>query len=302
MYVAICKLQRLRLTRIDQVVPGDSAIIGDPHENRETIHGDHINMVKFSRKEDSGYKKVLNSIEMLLERLGEDSVNPSKRSVWILPTHYKILIIPLKGKTFYSVPPFRVPHFVRRDTLYTRLQKLFESATTTSIPLIVVLIGMGGAGKTQLALEYCRRMKASRRLGAIFWLDASSRNALYSSMETAAKKLLPDRVFDNPDAAVASVYDVLSRWSERWLLVFDNLDNPEDLSGILDFFPASHRGSILITSRHGGTGELGQSIKVDRMEKCEGLQLLLRSSVVAIDELEAAQEIFSLLGRLPSAL
>jgi len=31
-------------------------------------------MVKFSTKDDSGYKKVLNSIEMLLERLGEDSV------------------------------------------------------------------------------------------------------------------------------------------------------------------------------------------------------------------------------------
>ena len=44
-------------------------------------------------------------------------------------------------------------------------------------------------------------------------------------METAAKHLLPDRVFDNADAPVASVKDVLSRWSERWLLVFDNLDN-----------------------------------------------------------------------------
>src|SRR5258708_10949642 len=233
MYVAICKLQRLRLTRIDQVVPGDSAIIGDPHENRETIHGDHINMVKFSRKEDSGYKKVLNSIEMLLERLGEDSVNPSKRSVWILPTRYKILIIPLKGKTFYSIPPFRVPHFVLRDTLYARLQKLFDCVTTTSTPLIVVLIGMGGAGKTQLGLEYCRRMKASRRLEAKFWVDASSRNMLCSSMETAAKQLLPDRVFDNADAAVASVKDVLSRWIDRWLLGFNNLDNPEDFQWII---------------------------------------------------------------------
>jgi len=181
---------------------------------------------------------------------------------------------------------------------------LFDSATMTSTPtpLIVVLIGMGGAGKTQLALEYCRRMKASRRLGAIFWLDASSCNTLYSLMETAAKQLLPDRVFDNADAAVASVNDFLSRWSERWLLVFDNLDNPEDLPGILDFFPSSHRGSILITSRHADSKELGQSIDLDRMEKEEGLQLLLRSSVVDTDELEAAEEILNLLGNLPLAI
>jgi hypothetical protein len=179
---------------------------------------------------------------------------------------------------------------------------LFDSANTTSTPLIVVLIGMGGAGKTQLALEYCQRMKDERRLRAIFWLDASSRNTLYSSMETAAKQLLPDRVFDNPDAAVALVNDVLSSWGERWLLVFDNLDDPEDLPGILSFFPASHRGSILITSCHAGSKELGQSIELDRMERKEGLQLLLRSSVVDTDELDAAEQILSLLGNLPLAI
>jgi len=71
----------LVLTRVGQVVPGNSAIIGDPHENRGTIHGNHISMVKFSTKDDSGYKKVLNAIEMLLEGLGEDSLPPSKRSM-----------------------------------------------------------------------------------------------------------------------------------------------------------------------------------------------------------------------------
>jgi tetratricopeptide (TPR) repeat protein len=121
-------------------------------------------------------------------------------------------------------------------------------------------------------------------------------------METAAKQLLPDRVFDNPDAAVALVNDVLSSWSERWLLVFDNLDNPEDLPGILSFFPASHSGSILITSRHAGSKELGQSIELDRMERKEGLRLLLRSSAVDADELDAAEQILSLLGHLPLAI
>jgi len=60
------------VTRIGQVVPGDSAIIGDPRESRGTIHGDHISMVKFSTRDDPGYKKVLYSIEMLLEGFEED--------------------------------------------------------------------------------------------------------------------------------------------------------------------------------------------------------------------------------------
>ena len=71
------------------------------------------------------------------------------------------------------------------------------------------------------------------------------------------------------------------------------------MSGILDFFLTSHRGSILITSRYAGSKELGQSIDLDRMEKEEGLQLLLRSSVVDTDELEAAEETLNLLGNLP---
>jgi len=158
---------------------------------------------------------------------------------------------------------------------------------------------MGGAGKTQLALEYCRRMKDTGNFRAIFWLDASSLHTLYSSMEAAAKHLLPDRVHDNPDAAVASVNDVLSTWSERWLLVFDGLDNPEDLPGILSFVPASHHGSILITSRLAASKKLGQSIELDFMEKEEGLQLLLGSSR---EDTDAAEEILSLLGNLPLAI
>ena len=62
-------------------MPGDSAIIGDSRENRGTIHGDHISMVKFSTKDDLGYEKIVYSIEMLLEELGEDSLTAHKQSV-----------------------------------------------------------------------------------------------------------------------------------------------------------------------------------------------------------------------------
>jgi len=72
----------LGLTHIEQIVPGESAIIGDGRENRSTIHGDHISMVKFSTKDDPGYKKVLNSIETLLEGLGDDSLTPKQQGVY----------------------------------------------------------------------------------------------------------------------------------------------------------------------------------------------------------------------------
>ena len=86
MYVA-----SIGVTRIDQIVPGDSAIIGDPRENRGTIQGDHISMVKFSTKDDPGYKKVLYSIEMLLEGLEENSL--SKQSEWKFMHYLHLLIL-----------------------------------------------------------------------------------------------------------------------------------------------------------------------------------------------------------------
>jgi tetratricopeptide (TPR) repeat protein len=191
---------------------------------------------------------------------------------------------------------------VARNTLLSHLEKLFEKPTTST--LIVVLLGMGGAGKTQLALEYCRRIKDSGKYQAIFWLDASSRNALYSSMEVIAKHLLPERVLDsdNPDSTVALVRNVLTSWSDGWLMVFDNLDNPSELQDIRKFIPQTGYGYVLVTSRYTGSKELGWPIELNHMEEEEGLQLLLHCSEVDAEELAAAKQILKQLGYLPLAI
>jgi tetratricopeptide (TPR) repeat protein len=159
---------------------------------------------------------------------------------------------------------------------------------------------MGGVGKTQLALEYCLRMKESGYFRGIFWLDGSSRNSLYRAMEVIAKLLSPGQVFDDPDDAVASVRDILSKWNERWLMVIDNFDDPSDLQDIPNFFPDGRCGSILITSRYSGSKELGHALDVDRMEKSEGLELL--QSPEEPEELAAAEEILTRLGYLALAI
>ena len=64
--------------------------------------------------------------------------------------------------TCYDVPSLQVLHFVNRKALLVRLETNFSpSREVTSSSTIVVLLGMGGAGKTQLALEYCRHVKNS---------------------------------------------------------------------------------------------------------------------------------------------
>jgi hypothetical protein len=65
-------------------VYGDSAIIGDAHEIRGSIHADHFGMVKFASRRDSEYRKVLYAIEMQLEGLDDDQPGPISQSVLMI--------------------------------------------------------------------------------------------------------------------------------------------------------------------------------------------------------------------------
>ena len=112
--------------------------------------------------------------------------------------------------TIYEVPSHQVSNYVERKVLFARLEELLERCGTSSLERIVVLLGMGGVGKTQLALRYCRSAKRLLKFRAILWLDACSRNALYLSMEAIGKRLLPGRIVDNPREAVPLVTSFLS--------------------------------------------------------------------------------------------
>ena len=95
---------------------------------------------------------------------------------------------------------------------------------------------------------------------------------------------------------------MLSGWSDTWLLVFDNLDNPSYFHDIITFFPQSCWGCILVTSHFAGAKELDSVIVLDCMEKDEGLQLLLQGSQEDSTELVATEEILMKLGYLPLAI
>ena len=56
-------------------------MIYDAHENHDTIHADHIGIAKFSSRDDNQYRKVLNAIENLLEKLTEDELARGKHSM-----------------------------------------------------------------------------------------------------------------------------------------------------------------------------------------------------------------------------
>ena len=144
-------------------------------------------------------------------------------------------------------------------------------------------------------------MKYNGRFRGIFWLDASSRNALENSMIAISKLLLPDRIVDNPREGVKLVRRTLSDWADPWLLVFDNYDNPSYFRNIMHFFP-SISGSTLFTSRSAASKELREVIEIVQIEKDEGQKLLLHSSHADAKDVDVIEKILARLEHLLLAI
>ena len=132
-----------------------------------------------------------------------------------------------------------------------------QSASKSEEQLLSYAIcGLGGIGKTELAVEYAYSRKG--KFEAIFWLAADDAKILASDFAHIAQRLgLEDDSSDfaaSRDIALGWLSQPLRKTSEpdtpenvvKWLLIFDNVDNLDVLS---EYWPKFGRGSVLVTSR-----------------------------------------------------
>ncbi len=211
--------------------------------------------------------------------------------------------------TYYEVPSLQVSHYIERPDLFRSIQEGLEGATASKDrQRLVVLLGMGGSGKTQLALEYCRILRSSEKFKAILWIDASSSTTLASDFDRISQKLnFTCKSFRDTEEKIDFVKATLESWEKPSLLVFDNFDRLEAFQdpGIDKYLPAAVGiGEIIFTTRNPECERLGLTIKVSQMTEDEGLKLLLlQSKNEQNDEsLTAAKEIVKKLGYLPLAI
>ncbi|OAL45497.1 TPR-like protein [Pyrenochaeta sp. DS3sAY3a] len=207
---------------------------------------------------------------------------------------------------YYLVPrQIATSKFFGRQGLLENLETfLLKEAGYQDKPNTVVLQAMGGQGKSQIALELCRRLRKQFR--GIFWLDAASKASIERSFEEISQKMTQSsgRVLEDTDAKVRFVLDTLSGWREQWLIVYDNYDQPDIFTEIKQFLPDSGQGGIIFTSRHESTKVLGKHIQVPSMTGDGGVELLLRD--LSDDEKDInrryAQDIVLRLGGLALAI
>jgi hypothetical protein len=181
-----------------------------------------------------------------------------------------------------------IPHFTLRLGYMEALEEGLLQKTFAGRK-VFVLYGLGGIGKTQLAIKFAKDHQAN--FDSIFFLDGSSQESLLRSYASIYYRIARGKTPHAPDSVLRSkanevppekMVGEVTQWlaqeqNTRWLLIFDNIDKePSDEGGfdIVPYFPPKDHGSILITTRLAPLSRLGRSKRVGRMTGEEAVNLL----------------------------
>jgi hypothetical protein len=282
------------LAKVYQVVPRASAVVPGAADGEPiAIHADHINMVKFGSKTDPGYRTVSGHLRLMAARAGT-----SIGGRWDIEANLKEQTCvhsnePIVSFTVQSSVPevWRVDYFVGRDENIT---EIYEALQYNGSRKTAVVHGLGGMGKTQLALAYQKRHRHD--YSAVFWVNSKNLDTLKQSYAAAARRIhreYPSLVHlkvvaegnDLDEAAEAVKRWLSSAGNDRWLVIYDNYDMPKlpghDEPGTFDirpFLPEADHGAILITTRSSQL-QLGRPVAVKKLRDIKhSLEILSRTS------------------------
>jgi hypothetical protein len=150
-------------------------------------------------------------------------------------------------RSTHNLPFAPNPAFTGREADLEKLGELLQKRGEAALTQTVVLHGLGGVGKTQLADEY-----AWKHLGgyeAVLWVRADSPETLEANLARLADLLgLPEASVKEQDVQT----DAVLRWlkgHERWLLIADNADTNEAARAVCDRLAPNLGGHVLVSSR-----------------------------------------------------
>ncbi|MGH3281606.1 MAG: FxSxx-COOH system tetratricopeptide repeat protein, partial [Trebonia sp.] len=195
-------------------------------------------------------------------------------------------------------PAWRAP---ARNAVFTGrtevLEQLHDRLAGTSMAVVapMALHGLGGVGKTQVALEYAHRYMADYDL--IWWIPAEQDELINPALVPMAEALGVRSRQSIPETAQAVREALrLGRPYDRWLLIFDNADNPDEVK---EFFPGGS-GHVIVTTRNPAWSRVAEPLEIDVFSREESLDLLRRRvpGLLAADATLVAEA----LGDLPLAI
>ena len=197
------------------------------------------------------------SFVRLHDRIRELAAFQSARSPGVQPNESRVTYIPFP----------RNRNFVGRQAYLERLHQDLQSSKPTAVTQ--AFTGLGGIGKTQLVLEYSYRY--AQEYDVLWWIRSEKQDTRTADLTSLGRAIGVD--------ATGPLSEVVRRtivWLDRhdgWLLVFDNVERPDD---IRDLIPKGGRGRIVITSRYSIWGAIAHTINLQLWEPGEAAAYLLQ--------------------------
>ncbi|KAI9813330.1 MAG: hypothetical protein M1832_006345 [Thelocarpon impressellum] len=295
-----------------QVVPPESARLNlGKREQVFSIAGaDHRTVCRFPTANDPQFLQVAGALEDLAEaaldrrqqkvlRAEADGGRVPPTSVDEAACVQPSLIIPFERDE---------NHFVGREDVFKEIERILKQHPR------VALAGLGGVGKSQIAIEYAYRAKERCPLKWVFWVHASSQARFSESVAAIAEEVqLLGR--EHPEM----VNELLCRWIQRldtdWLMIIDNADDSkvfwptdEQVSTVklASYIPSSSRGKVLFTSRDEQAANMltdygQQVILVGPLSQTEATELL-KTRTPSHLPLDGVESLVETLERLPLAI
>ena len=206
----------------------------------------------------------------------------------------------------HSIPYGLNPRFYGREEELAKIRRVLNPQERNECMRVMSIHGLGGVGKTQLALNF-----ANTSLGAfkvILWVPSGTQIKMTQALSAFAKKIglkLPkeDETEDNAQAA-RKVKDWLNQLKCNFLLVFDNVDA---IDLLLQTWPSSNHGSILLTTRSSPVAwkRATEVIHLQSFPQPVGMNALVILTGISISddrERKAVETIVDSLGGLPLAI
>ncbi|TVY65025.1 Protein SERAC1 [Fusarium oxysporum f. sp. cubense] len=294
-----CFYEELPTKKFGVIVPKHSAIL--PGYISIGIHKNHAEMTKFSNSEEPGFVAICGELKRWMKRIQQTQSKPQKHA----------------SAAHCLVPYTFNPDFVGRseilDLLKSQLGDL-EPRSKGRGHRRAALYGLGGVGKTQIALSYAYWVQEVSQDTSVFWVHASSAERFSEGYANIANECKIPGYEDPRFDVLPAVKDWLeSDESGQWLMVIDNADDmelffPQNESpkmksnaekSLGQFIPQCAHGNALITTRNMQVGSRLTKgkfpIEVGKMDEHEAAQLLRQG---LHQEGESEQDLLQLSSRL----